>query len=122
MDWFFGILFALLVAFTIAILVVFYFLRKGFRFLRRMASGEMTDEEFERLSKKNYRKKDGPSFDKDYFKGFGWQQSQQKRQSTQKRTTKTADGVTIVDQRDPDKANKKIFAHDEGEYVDFTEN
>lgn len=122
MDWFFGIFFALLVAFTIAILVVFYFLRKGFRFLRRMASGEMTDEEFERLSKKNYRKKDGPSFDKDYFKGFGWQQSQQKRQSTQKRTTKTADGVTIVDQRDPDKANKKIFAHDEGEYVDFTEN
>lgn len=122
MDWFFGILFALLVAFTIAILMVFYFLRKGFRFLRRMASGEMTDEEFERLSKKNYRKKDGPSFDKDYFKGFGWQQSQQKRQSTQKRTTKTADGVTIVDQRDPDKANKKIFAHDEGEYVDFTEN
>lgn len=122
MDWFFGILFALLVVFTIAILLVFYFLRKGFRFLRRMASGEMTDEEFERLSKKNYRKKDGPSFDKDYFKGFGWQQSQQKRQSTQKRTTKTADGVTIVDQRDPDKANKKIFAHDEGEYVDFTEN
>lgn len=122
MDWVFGIFFALLVAFTIAILVVFYFLRKGFRFLRRMASGEMTDEEFERLSKKNYRKKDGPSFDKDYFKGFGWQQSQQKRQSTQKRTTKTADGVTIVDQRDPDKANKKIFAHDEGEYVDFTEN
>lgn len=122
MDWFFGILFALLVVFTIAILLVFYFLRKGFRFLRRMASGEMTDEEFERLSKKNYRKKDGPSFDKDYFKGFGRQQSQQKRQSTQKRTTKTADGVTIVDQRDPDKANKKIFAHDEGEYVDFTEN
>lgn len=122
MDWFFGILFALLVVFTIAILLVFYFLRKGFRFLRRMTSGEMTDEEFEQLSKKNYHKKDDPSFDKDYFKGFGWQQSQQKRQSTQKRTTRTADGVTIVDQRDPDKANKKIFAHDEGEYVDFTEN
>ena len=39
----------------------------------------------------------------------------------QNRTTRTAEGVTIVDKRDPSTANKKIFAQDEGEYVDFKE-
>ena len=37
------------------------------------------------------------------------------------RTTYTADGVTIIDHRDPSEVNKKIFAQDEGEYVDFKE-
>ena len=111
----------LLVIFTIVILVVFYYLRKGFRFVKRMVRGEMTDEDFERLSKKYYRRKDGPSFDKDYFKGTNRQQSQQQQQSSQRRTTRTAEGFTIVDRRDPNKASKKIFAPDEGEYVEFTE-
>lgn len=34
----------------------------------------------------------------------------------------TSGGVTIEDRRDPERANQKIFAQDEGEYVDFTEN
>lgn len=34
---------------------------------------------------------------------------------------RTADGVTIVDDRPAAEANKKIFAPDEGEYVDYTE-
>jgi len=119
MELFLGIFIGLLVILTIAVLVVFYFLRKGYRYIKRVASGEMTDEEFERLSKKNYRRKDGPSFDKDYFKGTNRQQSQQ--QSTQRRTTRTAEGFTIVDRRDPNKTSKKIFAPDEGEYVEFTE-
>ena len=38
------------------------------------------------------------------------------------RTTRTSDGTTIIDRRSPEEANKKIFAPDEGEYVDFTEN
>ena len=102
------------------LLAVFYLVRKGYRFFKRWSSGEMTDEEFERLSKKNYRRKEGPTFDKDYFKGSGWQRGQQQqRQSASQRTTRTADGVTIVDRRDPNK--KKIFARDEGEYVDFKE-
>ncbi|MBQ8464136.1 MAG: DUF4834 family protein [Prevotella sp.] len=118
MDMFLGIFIGLVVFFTITLLVFFYFLRKGLRFVNRLANGEMTDEEFERLSRKNYRKKEGPSFDKDYFRGAS---QQQKEQFNQRRTTRTADGVTIVDKRDPNKANKKIFAQDEGEYVDFTE-
>ena len=37
------------------------------------------------------------------------------------RTTTTSDGVTIIDQREPEQTNKKIFAPDEGEYVEYTE-
>ena len=121
MEVFLGIFIGILVILTIVLLVVFYYLRKGFRFVKRMIRSEMTDEEFERLSKKHYRKKGGPTFDKDYFKGTNRQQSQQQQQSSQRRTTRTAEGFTIVDQRDPNKANKKIFAQDEGEYVEFTE-
>ena len=37
------------------------------------------------------------------------------------RTTTTADGITIIDHRDPSEASKKIIPHDEGEYVEFKE-
>lgn len=121
MDILLGFFIGILVIGAIVILVVFYYLRKGFRFVKRMVRGEMTDEEFERLSKKHHRRNDGPSFDKDYFKGTNRQQSQQQQQSSQRRTTRTAEGFTIVDRRDPNKASKKIFAPDEGEYVEFTE-
>ena len=125
-DFFLVAFIILLILVTVLLLAFFYFLRKGIRYFRRFSSDEMSDEEFERLSKKNYRKKDGPSFSNDYFKGSGWQhtqqQQQQQQQSKTQRTTRTADGVTIVDRRDPQKTDKKIFAQDEGEYVDFTEN
>ena len=39
----------------------------------------------------------------------------------QQTTTRTSDGVTIIDRRSPEEANKKIFAPDEGEYVEYTE-
>ena len=122
-KFFLVIFIALLVLITALLLVFFYFVRKGVRYLKRFSSDDLSDEEFERLSKKNYRKKTGPSFANDYFKGSGWQRKQQQQQQNKSyRTTRTADGVTIVDHRDPDKSNKKIFTQDEGEYVDFTEN
>ncbi len=38
----------------------------------------------------------------------------------QRRTT-TATGEVIIDRRDPQQANRKIFDKDEGEYVEFSE-
>lgn len=35
-------------------------------------------------------------------------------------TTQT-DGTTVIDNREPERAKKKIIPHDEGDYVDFTE-
>ncbi|MGI6223195.1 MAG: DUF4834 family protein [Prevotella sp.] len=40
---------------------------------------------------------------------------------TQGKTTTTESGETIVDARDPETANRKIFDKDEGEYVKFKE-
>lgn len=35
--------------------------------------------------------------------------------------TSTPTGETIIDERTPEQANRKIFSKDEGEYVDYTE-
>lgn len=117
MEFFLAIFIALIVIVAAVLLVALYYLRKGYRFIKRMTNGEMTEEEFERLSKKNYRRKDNFRFDKDYFKGADNKQEQQTRTN---RTIHTDDGITITDQRTQNQS-KKIFAQDEGEYVDFTE-
>lgn len=129
MTAFVAIFLGLLVLVTIAMMVILYYLRKGIRFFRRFSSGDLTEEDFQRMANKYYYKEkgnnEGPQFDDNYFKGNpnGWRNEQQKQQQQQhtSRTTRTADGVTIVDSRQPDKVNKKIFAQDEGEYVNFTE-
>ena len=101
----------LLVVITIIVLVVLHYVRKGLRFFKRMATGDLTEEEFKRMSDKHYssKKQNSVHFDDDYFKGKGWQRSTGKQQQQQRRN------------RDPNAANKKIFAQDEGEYVDFKE-
>lgn len=128
----------IVVAIAAGLLVVFYYLRKGFKIVKKMASGEMTDEEFERLSKK-FHKAGGTAFkfDNDYFKGASTTQQQYQKQARQnarngqgsqsgqslkqeRSSFKTKEGVTIVDERSSQNS-KKIFAQDEGEYVEFTE-
>ena len=125
MKFFVGFFFVLLVLITIGILAVLYFLRKGIKFFTRMSSGDLSDEEFHRMSDKYYASKhrEGVHFDDDYFKGTTNKSSgrQQKEQSQQRHATRTAEGVTIVDNRDPNTSNKKIFAQDEGEYVEYKE-
>ena len=60
----------IVIAIATVLLVAFYYLRKGIKFVKRMANGEMTEEDFERLSKK-FQKAGGTTFkfDDDYFKG-----------------------------------------------------
>ena len=118
----------LLVAVTIVMVVVLYYLRKGIRFFTRLSRGDIDEEEFKRMTDKYYSNKKGDDthFDEDYFKGKGWQRNTSTGQdrnssSGSHRRTRTADGVTIIDQRNPNDAEKKIFAHDEGEYVDYVE-
>lgn len=122
---FFLIIFVVFILIVAAVLLVaLYYLRKGYRFIKRMTNGEMTEEEFERLSKKHYKRTEANDldFDDDYFKTTNKQQKQKKQsqQQTNSRTFRTADGITITDQRAPNR-DKKIFAQDEGEYVDFKE-
>jgi hypothetical protein len=126
MKYFLAFFLFLLVLLVIGLLAVGYLLRKGFKFLTRLSSGNISDEEFQRMSDKYYssKKRDNVQFDDDYFKGTtnqGSSQRQNQSQTYRQRTTRTADGITITDNRDPEAANKKIFNHDEGEYVEFTE-
>lgn len=47
--------------------------------------------------------------------------SQRTQQHNSRGSSGMPDGETIIDQRDPETANRKIFERGEGEYVDFKE-
>ena len=110
-----------LIALAIIILVVINFTYKGFRQMRKAV-----EDQYELNQKRKEQKEKNP-FGDDYFKSADSpQQRQQKSQqrtqreagkNTARRTT-TSSGVTIIDERE---ADKKIFNHDDGEYVEFEE-
>ena len=109
--------------------VIVWKVRKRVRALRDAMQDSMEDDAFQRMADKNYYRKNreqGPVFDEDYFKGdpnrTARHQQERKQQQQTRRTTHTAGGVTIIDDRTPDKVNKKIFEKNEGEYVDYVEN
>ena len=118
-----------LIALAIIILVVINFSYKGVRQLRKAA-----EDQFELNQKRKEQKEKNP-FGDDYFKSsdspqqktrqthqaqrpYQAQQTQQESEETTTRKTTTSSGVTIIDERE---ADKKIFNHDDGEYVEFEE-
>ena len=126
----FGFFFLIVTGFM-AVLV--WKVRKRMRAIREAMQDSMQDDAFQRMADKYYYRKhpnQGPVFDEEYFKGdpnrtARHQQEQRQRQQQQQqtyRTMHTAGGVTIIDDRSPDEANKKIFGKNEGEYVDYVEN
>ena len=116
-----------LIALAIIILVVINFSYKGVRQMRKAVQ-----DQYELNQKRKEQKEKNP-FGDDYFKSSDsgsqqrakqthkTQQSQQGQQQSQKTTTRkttTSSGVTIIDERE---ADKKIFNHNDGEYVEFEE-
>ncbi|MBR4897407.1 MAG: DUF4834 family protein [Prevotella sp.] len=107
------------------VMVVFYMMLRVWLRVRKYMRGDFTDEEVERLSKKYHRQENKHNFSQDYFKRSE-SRSRSSQQQTgndfrQYRTTRTSEGVTIIDDRDPNQATRKIFDDGEGEYVDFQE-
>ena len=121
-----------LIALAIIILVVINFTYKNFRQIR-----EAFEERREANQRRREQKEKNP-FGDDYFKSSdkgaqrqrqydfqqkGGQRTQQQRTENQKgttaRKTTTDSGVTIIDDRG--EAEKKIFDHNDGEYVEFEE-
>ena len=112
-----------LIGLAIIILVVINFSYKSFRQLRKAA-----EDQWELNQKRKEQKEKNP-FGDDYFKSSDssshqthqthqtHQAHQQSEKKTARRTT-TSSGVTIIDERE---ADKKIFNHDDGEYVEFEE-
>ena len=116
-----------LIALAIIILVVINFSYKGVRQMRKAVQ-----DQYELNQKRKEQKEKNP-FGDDYFKSSDSgsqqrakqthkpQQSQRPQAESQKTTTRkttTSRGVTIIDERE---ADKKIFNHDDGEYVEFEE-
>jgi hypothetical protein len=101
------------------------------------------EEYFRRTANKYYYKEEKAEFGKDYFKSTDEQSGQATGQATGKATdgarardnrqastadtdtarrrTTSSEGVTIIDERQRQKAEKKIFEDNEGEYVEFEE-
>jgi hypothetical protein len=130
MKTFFAIIGFFFLLFTCGIAILLWKVRRGVRRLRDAMGQNMNDDAFQRMANKYYyrnHKDDEPQFDSDYFKGNGTgpgngkQKTNGQQGTKQRRTTRTAQGVTIIDDRDPGVADRKIFTHDEGEYVDFKE-
>jgi len=129
MQFFLSVIGFIFLVFTLGFLYVVWKVRKRIHEMRDAMQDSMNDENFRRMADKHYYRihhDDTPPFADDYFKGDPdgsrrKQQQEQERQQQTRRTTRAAGGVTIIDDRDPN-ARKKIFAQDEGEYVDFTEN
>ena len=114
-----------LIALAIIILVIINFTYKGVRQMRKAV-----EDQFELNQKRKEQKEKNP-FGDDYFKSSdgqqqkfhqqrqqGGQQTRQQAGKTTARRTTTSSGVTIIDERE---ADKKIFTHDDGEYVEFEE-
>jgi predicted ribosome quality control (RQC) complex YloA/Tae2 family protein len=65
-----------------------------------------------------------PKFKEDYFKSADAPQDKQRQKqknTTTRRTMQTGSGVTIIDGRDEQQTDRKIFESGEGEYVEFEE-
>ena len=112
-----------LIALAIIILVVINFSYKSLRQLRKAA-----EDQWELNQKRKEQKEKNP-FGDDYFKSSDTdphqsnrtQQTKRTQEQSQKTTTRkttTSSGVTIIDEREED---KKIFTHDDVEYVEFEE-
>ena len=110
-----------LIALAIIILIVINFTYKGVRQMRKAAQDQWE------LNQKRKEQKEKNPFGDDYFKSADGHRTSQKTnqtrysQQSEKATTRkatTSGGVTIIDERE---AGKKIFSHDDGEYVEFEE-
>lgn len=125
MKFLIGIPIIILALVAAVVMVVFYMMLLVWLRVRKYMRGDFTDEEVERLSKKYHRQENKHHFSQDYFKrsesNTRSSQQQTGNDFRQYRTTRTSEGVTIIDDRDPNQATRKIFDDSEGEYVDFQE-
>ena len=87
--------------FIIGLVQVLWHMYRGYRTVKKMMNGQLNEEDLQHM--------------------WGGKANSRSQQRSTQRTTQTSDGVTIIDQREPNEADKKIFASDEGEYVEFEE-
>ena len=117
----FGIIFIAIIA-----MVVLRFIYKGYRSVREVQD-QILNNGGKRYSRGEYirhqrEQQDKNPFGNDYFKSASSTKSNKQKKEQQKttRSTTTSSGVTIIDDREVEE-KKKIFDHNDGEYVEFEE-
>ena len=132
MRIFFAVILFAIIAIAIIVMVIINFAYRAIRKMREAAE----DSYYIRQKRKEQKEKN--PFGNDYFKSADSKsqgsrtqrqytssaQSGQSKSSAQERTTTrkttTSSGVTIIDDRETEE-KKKIFDHNDGEYVEFEE-
>ena len=117
----FGIIFIAIIA-----MVVLRFIYKGYRSVREVQD-QILNNGGKRYSRGEYirnqrEQQDKNPFGNDYFKSASSTKTNKQKKEKQKttRSTTTSSGVTIIDDREVEE-KKKIFDHNDGEYVEFEE-
>lgn len=113
-----SLLFILLLVFiviAVAAMIVIRIVAKGLGMFRDAAKAAA--DEFTGARRGNSGRRSGQQAGSGTSSGY----SRQKDDAANSRTHTTASGTIIIDNRDPEKADRKIFADDDGEYVDFEE-
>jgi hypothetical protein len=117
----FGIIFIAIIA-----MVVLRFIYKGYRSVREVQD-QILNNGGKRYSRGEYirnqrEQQDKNPFGNDYFKSASSTKSnkQKKEQHKTTRSTTTSSGVSIIYDREVEE-KKKIFDHNDGEYVEFEE-
>ena len=121
-----GFLLFILIFIAIVAAVVIRFMYKGIRNIRE-AQEQFINTGGKKMNRQEYiryqqRERERHPFDDDYFKSCnsGKKKEKQKEKQTTTRKTTTDSGVTIIDDREAEE-KKKIFDHNDGEYVEFEE-
>ncbi len=113
----FLIILIVIIAIVSIALVVLRFLWKGFHFIRKM-----TDADDARTNRHNrdYTGRRQQHYSYNTYQNQGNHQNSKEERQGQKNTHVHED-ITIVDMRNPEQTERRIFSDEEGEYIEFEE-
>ena len=119
-----GLILFFLIFVAIVAAVIIRFMYKGIRNIRE-AQEQFINTGGKKMNRQEYiryqqREQERHPFDDDYFKSSSKKKEKYETKRTTTRRTTTDSGVTIIDGRETEE-KRKIFDHDDGEYVEFEE-
>ena len=110
----FLIILIVIIAIVSIALVVWRFLWNGFHFIRKM-----TDARTNR-NNRDYTGRRQQHYSYNTYQNHGNHQNSKEERQGQKNTHVHED-ITIVDMRNPEQTERRIFSDEEGEYIEFEE-
>jgi|SRR5574344_533175 Sec-independent protein translocase protein TatA len=112
----------LFIFFAIGLMILFRAVHQGIHRFKQMMGME-DGEDTSSMHSRNYTGKRQQQYEFRHGDDYGTrhQGRTQGQEQGNKQQSSTSSGETIIDQRDTRQTKRKIFAEDEGEYVDYIE-